>query len=375
MKIETLLALFAISASTAYSECCPPGASQDPCASEQYKGVYRSLHSARPCIGSTCSEPGWGGALELSFLFWQAREDNLAFALKNTPLFAPSIIAADVNGPLETIHFGWDPAFKLNFDQRFGPSWDFASRWTYFYTRSTHSAHSATNTVGSGLLPLWVLPQSSLASPNVFGKAKGIWHLHLNTFDFELGYNPLFTKKLSMRIHCGIKGMSINQQFTVSYSEGINDGTVTLLPSKAALRHRCLGMGPRLGFDSEWRLKKGWALLADGSGSLILCDFNIKRKDFDYAIGPAFYNRQSKFHESFYAYRPNFEGKIGIGWRDCYGCRKQYEFDFQAAYEIQYYWEQNMMRQMAAEQISFSAYSLRGDLHCHGLTTTFGFGF
>ena len=379
MKIKSILgALLCLSASAAAAnDCCPSGAISAPNDTiKQYEGTYSYLHSAQACIGDVCSSGRWGGSLDLSLLVWQAREDGLSFALKNNPRLTPNANLTDVNGSLRTIHFGWEPAYKINLLQLFANSWDFDARYTYFYTKSTASEHASTNVVtGSGLLPLWVLPQSEVAAPNVFGKARGVWNLHLNTADLELGYHSFLAKNLSLRLHAGLKGISINQRFTLNYSEGINNGSVTLLPSRATLRNRCLGLGPRFGFDSTWQLKKGWSVLADGAMSLTLSVFNLKRKDFDYASGAAYYIAESKFHESFYAYRPNFEGQLGFMWNTCYGCRKQYSFDFKAAYEVQYFWEQNMMRQMASQPISFSAFSMRGDLHCHGLTTTFGFGF
>ena len=361
-------------------DCCPPGATHSPNDHRlKNQNSYNELRSARSCIGCLCSPNSYGAALEMSFLIWQGREDGLNFAQKNNPRLTPaSNLTADVNSRMRGLNFAWQPAMKLNFEQSFSNSWDFDMRWTYFYSRSTASHHATTNAqTTSGLFPIWVLPQSYTASPNVFGKARGVWHLHLNTADLELGYLPFLTKKLSMRLHAGLKGISISQRFVVNYSDGINDGTFTLLPSKAASRNRCLGLGPRFGFNSEWRLKKGWSILADSAASLSLCVFNLKRKDVDQSIDntSTLYDEQSKFRESFYAYRPNFEGSLGFGWSACYGCRKQYSFDLKAAYEVQYYWEQNMMRQLAAEPISFSPFSMRGDLHCHGITTTFRFGF
>jgi hypothetical protein len=361
--------------------CCPPNATDAPCdRCRDHKDHYLPLRSARPCLDEKCFPCSFGGGFDMSFLVWQAREDGLGFAVKNNPRLAPApTLAADVNGSMRTVHFSWAPAFKLNFQMDFSNSWDFDARWTLFYSRSTASSHAQTSAwTGSGLLPIWVLPQSYQAAPNVFGKARGIWHLHLNTADLELGYHPFLTKKLNLRLFCGLKGISISQQFSVKYSDGINDGTVILLPSRASLRNRCLGLGPRFGFHSEWGLKKNWSLLADGAASLSLSVFNNSRKDFDNSVtvdGATHYDEQSKFRESFYVYRPSMEGLLGFGWGDCFGCRKQYDIRFKAAYEVQYYWEQNMMRQMAAEPISFSAFSMRGDLHFHGITTTLGFGF
>jgi len=362
-------------------DCCPSGAMQSPCEHRlKNQNRYNELKPARSCSACECASARYGAALEMSFLIWQGREDGLNFVQKNNPRLTPaSNLAADVNSRMKGINFAWQPAVKLNLEQSFSDSWDFDLRWTYFNSRSKATHHASIDSqTGSGLLPIWVLPQSYKASPNVFGKAHGIWNLHLNTADLELGYFPFLTKKLSLRFNAGLKGISISQRYVVQYLDGINDGAVTLRPSKAAIRNRCLGLGPRFGFNSEWRLTKGWSILADSAASLALCVFNLKRKDFDQSIssnGLTLYDEQSKFRESFYAYRPNFEGMMGIGWNTCYGCRKQYSFNFKAAYEVQYYWEQNMMRQMAAEAVSFSAFSMRGDLHCHGITTTFRFGF
>ncbi|MBF8263158.1 MAG: mOMP-like family protein [Parachlamydiales bacterium] len=361
--------------------CCPPNAMDAPCdRCREHKDHYGMLRSARPCQKEQCFPCSFGGQVDLSFLMWQAREDGLGFAIKNNPRLVPAPnLAADVNGSMKTIHFSWEPAFKLNFEMDFSNSWDFDARWTFFYTRSSASSHAQTNaSTGSGLLPIWVLPQSYHASPNVFGQARGIWHLHLNAADLELGYHPFFTPKLNLRLYCGLKGISVSQQFSANYSGGIDDGAVTLLPSRAAFRNRCLGLGPRFGINSEWSLKKGWSLLADGAVSMSLSVFNLSRKDFDNSVtdnGLTHYDDQSKFRESFYAYRPSIEGLIGIGWSDCLGCRQQYDIHLKAAYEVQYYWDQNMMRQLTAEPISFTPFSMRGDLHLHGITTTLGFGF
>jgi len=379
MKIHSLLCsvLFGTQLIGSSNNCqCPP--QLNPCECKKNQN-FNQLGSARPCL-DTCFPCSYGGAIEMSFLIWEAREDGLQFALKNNPILTPADnVAADVNGSLRGLNFAWQPAFKLNLDQAFSNSWDFDMRWTYFYSRSTASHHASLDAdTGSGLLPIWVLPQSYQASPNVFGKARGIWHLHLNTADLEVGYLPYLTKKLSLRVHAGVKGISVSQQFTVNYSDGIDDGTISLLPSKAAMRNRCLGAGPRFGLNSQWRLKKGWSILADAAASFTLCSFEVKRKDFDFSVsddGLTHYDEQSKFREAFYAFRPNFEGLLGFSWSTCYGCRKQYSFNFKGAYEVQYYPEQNMMRQMASQPVSFSAFSMRGDLHCHGITTAFQFGF
>lgn len=361
----------------ANDHCCSPE-QLSPCDLKNTSGDM-TLPSARDCIQRNCSRPSFGGGFDLSFLVWQAHEDGLEFALKNHSRLAPSPnLLADVNGSMKTIHFDWKPAFKCNFEMAFPNTWDLDMQWTFFYSRSAASSHADTSSItGSGLYPLWVLPQSYQATFNCFGKARGIWHVHLNTANIVLGYHPFLTPKFSLHLQCGLKGISISQQYSAQYSDGINDGSVTLLTSKAALRNRCLGLGPYFGIKAKWHLNKGWSLLANVAPSFSLCAFNIKRNDADHAIANdgTIYDEQSKFKESFYVYRPNIEGLLGFGWNDCIGCRKQFSIDFSAAYEVQYYFSQNMMRQLASEPISFSPFSMNGDLYFHGLTATFRFGY
>lgn len=287
----------------------------------------------------TCTPPDeWGGALDLSLLVWQAREDCLAFVMKNS-------------GRVEELSFAWEPAFKLNVEMAFPNSWDFDVRWTCYHGRTEKISDGSPE-----LFPLWVLPQD--LEENFYNKARALWQLHLNTFDIELGADALLTPYVTMRVHGGLKTIVIHQFYALRY----------FIPSTTDLKTKCFGIGPRIGFDSNWRLGKGVSFAANVGGTLALSHFIADRHDFDPLL-------QSTFHESFYAYRPILEILLGIDWTTCSGCQNQYAWGIQVAYEVQYYYEQNQMSQLVTPQISFLGFSARGDLHCHGLTATLRFGF
>jgi hypothetical protein len=289
--------------------------------------------SARSCLSSDA----WGGAIDLSILVWQAREDGLAFAIKS-------------RGVLDELSFAWEPAFKLNFEMACPNSWDFDARWTCYHGRTEQVTYGS-----PALLPLWILPQDA---SNVYNKARSLWQLHLNTIDLELGADAILSPYLSMRVHGGLKTVLIHQSYALRY----------FIPSKTDLKTSCLGVGPRIGFDSDWRLGRGISFAANVAGTLALSHFETNRKDFDPTL-------QSTFHEAFYAFRPMLEMLLGLDWDTCAGCQNQYAFGVQIAYEVQYFYEENVMSQLVAAPISFLAFSPRGDLHCHGLTATFRFGF
>lgn len=376
-----LLALLNIGNPLVASECCPPGATIAPNCTCLEAQEFGTLYSAWKNVCSPCPPTGWGGTFDLSFLYWQAQEDGLDFAIKNNPRLTPAPnLYADMNGQLIGLDFHWEPALKVNASVIFSNGWDFDARWTTFYSHSEHTTASASVVASttSGLYPLWVLPQSYSATPGVFGRARGVWNLHLNTLDLELGANTLLTPRLNLRFHGGIKALSILQKFRVKYSEGITAGGVHLLPSRAALSNDCCGAGPRIGFNSKWTLNKGWSIAADLAGSLVLNRFKMKRSDFDNAAatsGATVFAEESYFRESVYIFRPNLETLLGFEWDRCYGCNGQYTFGILAAYELQYFWEQNMMPQLVSKQLSFLDFMSGGDLHCHGLTATLRFGF
>ena len=316
----------------------------------------------------------WSGKAELSLLAWQAREDGLVFAVKNNPDFPSDTV--DMNGTLSTPHFSWSPALKLNFDVGFTNTWDLDLRWTSFYSKSTNSIHAETTSSGGGIYPIFYLPTAYIASPTVFGKARSVWQVHLNTVDIELGIQPQLTSKINLRLHGGLKAAWIFQHLSASYSEGITVGGVTALPSRAAFEHQFTGGGPRIGVQSAWKLRQGWSLLASCAGALELGRFKSNREDSDNAVdSPTTYVRQSTFHEAVYVLRPVFEMLTGFGWDMTYGKRDQCAFGLQVAYEVQYYWAQNLMSQLATQQMSFTAFQSRGDLHFHGITLNFRFGF
>ena len=321
-------------------------------------------------------EHQWNGAAELSFLAWQAREDGLAFAVKNNPDNPAADV--DVNGTLLAPHFAWAPAMKLDFDVGFTNTWDLDLRWTTFYSKSTNSAHAQTNsTTGSGLFPIWLLPSAYLSEePMLYGKAYGVWQVHLNTVDIELGIEPRLTPKLNFRLHGGLKAVSIFQHFSATYSNGLTTGGVTPLQSRGSAKLKYKAAGPRIGFETSWKLNKGWSILANCAGAIALGQFDFDRKDSDKASeSSTTHDQESKFHESVYNLRPIFEMLMGFGWDTTYGKRDQCAFALQLAYEVQYYWAQNLMTTLASQQMSFDAFQSRSDLHFHGITLNFRFGF
>ena len=304
--------------------------------------------SARKCLDQ-CSPFGWGGSASATFLMWQPREDELTVAVKGG------------EGKRLGVEFEWSPGFKVDLDLQFPDrAWDLNARWTAFYNCSSGD-------YSGSLIPIWVLP--TLGSVN-YGHAKGVWRAHLNVVDLELGYDPMLTKNLGFRLHCGIKGVALLQHYLVRYSQGLLNGS-QINSSRCELRNRCYAIGPRIGFNSMWRLSSGWSVLGDFAGALPIDSAYVKRTDVDQ--GQTVIN--GTFRESFYAFHPVLEGLLGIGWDGCFGAKKGVSLSVQAAYEIQTFWERNQFRQMVMQEISFQEFAFRTDFTVQGVNLKVSIGF
>lgn len=347
--------VFFAAALFARDPCCPVG----------------TLFPAVPCIEQPCSPCGMFWTTDVSLLVWQAREEGLNFALKNEPL--PIAASVNVNGDLVGVDFKWEPAVKVDFGTAFSTrAWDTQLRWTYFHTHSSRTLHADS----ASLMPLWAFPNADIATQFLYGTARGTLELNFNAFDIEMGYHPFLSPALSIRFNTGLKVASINQDFTVIYSDGFNDGTAQLVTAQAALTNESIGAGPRIGFASKWRLRQGFSLLASLAGSLPLWHYRVTRTDTDRGINTGIPSTVDAFiKERFWTFRSILETSLGLGWDTCFGCRRQFPFGVAANYELQYFAEQNMMAMLVNPGISNQVFHSRGDLHLHGATLTFHFGF
>lgn len=379
------------------SSCCPPGAVDYPSqVGTCYKNTYSTLRSAEKCPCEKCTISKWSGKTDLTLLVFQAKEDGLNFAFQNNPQFkseySTDSLFNDINGNFVNMSFRWMPAFKINMGfQTPKKAWDTNFRWTYFHSTNSKSVTSAGNISGLGLFPIWVLPNNQFAinNPILFRKASSSWNLTFNTIDWELGLNSLLTKHLSSRLFMGLKGAIIDQSLKANYSDGVlfpnagflaEDATNSFQPisANAKMKNNAYGVGPRLGLQSMWRLGKGLSFLADISGALPFYHFILKRQDEDVTNFPNIPLEETIRHKlstSIWTYRPNLETNLGLAYSLCFGKKNNRTFGTSLSYEMQYFWEQNMMSLLVGESIQYIPFAQRGDLILQGVNINFRFGY
>lgn len=335
---------------------------------------------AQPTTSFLFTEPDDAGRFNTgaTLLVWQAVEDGLEFAARNHPSFLPSsTMTTDITAILSAPKFPWNPAFKLLLGYHFAnPTWDLNGRWTFYYSRPKHSINMDVSPTGEGLFPLWIPPQAATSLHPVYGSAKSTLLLHFNTVDFELAYRGGVSKSLFLKLHGGLKGLIIDQVFRVSYANGISEGASQMISSHTRAKNNCIGLGPRVGLGSKWKLPGGWSLAADTAGAFALCSMVTRREDDSTSLASG--NRQTisvHFREAFWVARPLIEVKTGVAWEHHFGLKKQKILTLECAYEIQHYWEQNMMTRYSDQAIFYMPCTNRGNLSLQGVSLTLLLGY
>jgi hypothetical protein len=322
------------------------------------------------------------------FLYWQAQEDNLDYAALE------HVSGTSIKQKVEDLDQHWKPGFRLGTGYHFGfhDQWDLTAYWTYFRgTASDSSSFPGTtnvNTTGNGfLIPTW----GAGILGSTLSKASAHWSVNLNLLDLELGRNFFASKAIAIRPYIGIRGASIDQDYTANYTavftlEDINgDDFDVSKPTRMRAHNDYIGMGPRLGADFIWHIGRHWGLLAKFSGSLLFGHFDVDQNFYGFSIDntndPFILNAAKfKWDDDFNRVRANLEESLGV---QCEWLFRKWNFTVAVLYEFAQWFEQNQLRRTSLietpnpDQFPIQVVESResSDLGLSGVTLHLRFGF
>lgn len=341
------------------------------------------LSSARECIQD---KNNMGFISSLNFLYFQPKEDGLEFVAKNH-LDANSPPSVLVDGSESPLNFDFGPGFKAGIGM-FIPvtSWDMFMNWTQLYNNFKNSTHLDVNGFEGGLFPLFwktgVFDNDTNAV--IFSDASSNVHFYFNSLDLEVGDSFFVSKYISFRIHGGLRGAVIHQKFHINYDNGNlienkAEETIQVLSGKSHFKSDAKGLGPRIGWDSIWNLaNSNFNIIANGSISFLLTRFNMRYFEFDKGYNQTRHSdavSEYKMHEYVWVIRPVTQLTVGFDWNKCFGQNRDYVLSLKAAYEIQFYYEQNLSRKLVDDEMQGMTYPNKGDLYLHGLLIAARFEF
>ncbi len=288
-----------------------------------------------------------------SFLYWQARQENLDLAMvsdSSNPPFTDGSVSSVVHP-----NFKYKPGFKvglgINHDY---DNWESSAEYTWF--------HETTNSViepsDSFVFPMQGYGPSSVPTESYLS-ANQSWDLKMDFADISIARGYYSGTKLILTPFFGARGALIRQHLYTAYDGGAGDDTLTL-ESKTISQ----GIGPRTGLNGKWGLGYGLRLLGDASADILYTRYNyLLNKVLTSATLPQNFIVKEK-HNDFLRAHANLE--LGFGWGS-YFDNHNWFIDLSATYGFQVFWDQNMFRNSTGN--SFAASNApNGNLYIHGLT-------
>ncbi len=373
--------------------CCPE--INDCCVCNVCPPTCVITPHAGPCV-----EQGANIYVTADFLYWQAREDNLAISVSSSysqangvsgsPIIPPTP-AFPEKGKAKYPDFKWRPGFKVGLGYDFcHDGWDLFAEYTWLRSNDNQGSQHLLSTFTSGSLatlsqrlldPYW-LENQSIIGVAVTGTTDFIptdtsakWQLHLNVVDLELGRNFYVSPRLMLRPYVGLKGTWDKQKWIFSEFDNnpasANPGT----PMERALTEKMSiwGIGPRIGLDTAWHICRSFSFLGDIAVTALWEHFSVDA----FATG---FNSSSPLHlipdsaiifnfeRSFFTLNPVLEMMLGLRYETWFTCNT-YHFAVDAGWEFQVWLDQNQF----SRRVSLEATG--GNLILQGLTLRFRLDF
>ena len=290
--------------------------------------------------------------LRVDGLAFQAKEDGLEFAIRDTSTVAAStpITGGEVIGfSSDDNDYDYNPGIRVAFGFFLDhDAWNLDFAWTWLNLTNYSREHIGTSL--GALLPLQAL---GIGTPlvNIGETASSRWDAHYNTIDVKLAKPYYVSRYLVLSPHFGARGGWIDQHIGVDYSGQTSAPNRTI----AKAENDFWGIGARAGLDSDWILGKGWCLFGQVAASMLFGKFEI---DQSYNL-PGSAADGYTIDYDFYQNVPNFEMALGIGWGKYFN-KKRNHVSVRVAYEFQEWWDQLNIRKFHSGSIGLPTTTAAG---------------
>lgn len=332
---KSFLALSLLTTSSLLADCCcEPEEFCDYCEMEETID-YCEPNETIDCV---CYTPAFydldcdcGLIFDVEFLYWYARETNLAYAVKFAMLpeidpptnFNPNPSELAFPSSYRHLKANWDPGGRVGIG--FNSScdgWDYYFNWTYIHNKSSSStsaefAGDIPETAESGVLDLW---QNTGLNP-IYDKVSATWRLNFNQVDFELGRKYWLSPCFNLRPYAGLRGVWTRTNFNVKGALGPKEiaNVFTKESVKDKFKNTNWGAGLLAGLQPTWYFCSGFGLYGNIDGALLWGEFVGKKKNryidsltVSNTVGSSI-DISNKSKEEFYSLKTLLD--LGIGLR------------------------------------------------------------
>jgi hypothetical protein len=380
-----------LAATSAFAQAQNEGPGYDQ-GHEVWKCQMPSGYNAPACI--KLNDSAWDVYASGSFIYWQAREENLEIGLisQNDP--EGRISTADTpfttgyvnNMTVTQPHFTYRPGFKLGVGMTFDwDGWDAYAEYTRFHqTIATSVAPLSRDTAtvlppnGQYLYPIQGAPGG--LTNMYFQNANQAWTLKMDFFDVSLGRGYYSGTKLTVRPSFGARAAWIRQNLTTTSNGSTNYLTATGYHNYQESDYfASWGIGPRAGFESNWLVGHGLRFIGNGSADILYTRYHTHSTQQVYnnnvvAGGTNPITTNASVSQEIDYLRTHLDLEMGFGW-GTYFDDNNWHVDLSAVYGFQVFWDQNMFREFSNSTMQAKSFAPNGNLYVHGLTLSARFDF
>ena len=285
-------------------------------------------------LGAACQLSGWGQPMEPvhlraqpaenpsfplsqdqqwyvkeSYLLWHPSEDDVDWADRGSFSTTSDV---DISVRIKKPDFGWYSGVRLAAGRYLShhDHWDVSLTGTYFYANTED--HSSPSFAKNGILrTTWAVNDPSIG----FNKGEGTWRLNFFTADMALGRNVFISSKITAHPFLALRGVFVNENDAAHYTfrDTSPSPVIGNVKFKFKGQNNFWGVGPRLGSDFTFYMKKYWTLIGSLSGSVLMGSYAVgETMHLNQAIFPS--THRFRATDNGFAVRGNLEGSLGFGW-------------------------------------------------------------
>jgi hypothetical protein len=388
--ISSLAILIAVLAFSEPAHLAADGCDSDCCSELSFEPRVCSwgynLPAHRECNDSSYLKFTENLSGHIDFLWWRPCAEGLELGTEIKPVDfkTSSLHQTTVDTHVQDLNFKFDPGFKLGIDYFSQCScWDLSIDWTHF--------HSKAKAFGSGIGTLSDSPQLifvsswdfGLKDPIILEEARSRWTLDMDLVDLEIAKSFYIDQCLILRPFVGLRIGRIDQGYHV---EGFGADDLGE-PGTTKVKASCdfLGVGPRLGFDVDFKLGCGFSLFGEAAGSLVFGRFHRGSKEFSEVI-----QESGEVRDLIYNAHGGSASRctmtmtdiaIGLMWEHCFRCcNRSHPFALIFAWEQHAFYDINRFNFASnglavISEFVTSPETKEGDLTTQGLTISAIIGF
>lgn len=306
-----------------------------------------------------CKTPYFGSA---EYLYWGVEQQGMPYGV-----VVNSLNNFPGNGRELRPQFDWGSGFRLGLG---GPcpclSVDASVYWTRFHHRVANSCNTPI-IIGTEVLGITDI---LLGGEGFGGPASQNWQLKFDMLDVQIGTWCLGNCAFALHPYLGIKGGWIRQQQAVIYENFLFPNAASFINARILETNNFSGIGPKLGFNSAYRIWENLSLVGEFASSLM---YGLLKAPIQTALNSS---SGAAIFQTF-SYRthrliPTLQLALGINWEACI-C-KGYSFGLGLAYESQMFWDA-WRHQNSSVQNIYITDAGHGPLMFQGLTARFALMF